>query len=131
MGLSSTGVRQGDPLGPMLFCLGIHSSLIKIKQLIHNESSSTSLYAGVMAYMDDIFVWAPDQNSRVLANNKFTQIKKILSDIGLQVNVNKTLMLTRSNVLSASRMQITMRTDGIKLLGVPIGTNQYRINQVQ
>ena len=31
MVLSSEGVQQGDPLGPLLFCLSIHKMCVKLK----------------------------------------------------------------------------------------------------
>ncbi|KAL0227374.1 hypothetical protein P9112_014698 [Eukaryota sp. TZLM1-RC] len=45
---SSSGVKQGDPLRPLFFCLAIHKTLVVIKQ---NHSSLT-----IVAHMDDIFL---------------------------------------------------------------------------
>jgi hypothetical protein len=130
LGLSSTRVRQGDPLGPLLFCVGLHSTLLKIKNVLPTDTSSNSLPAGLMAFMDDIFIWTSDQN-RMLTSD-FKKIIGILQEIGLKVNISKTVMLCkRSIALSSSRIQISTHRDGIRLLGVPIGTKQYRIHQVQ
>jgi len=60
MGWSSTGVKQGDPLGPMLFCLGIHSSLLQIQNILP-LTNRRSASAGVTAFMDDKFMWVPHQ----------------------------------------------------------------------
>lgn len=42
---SITGVRQGDPMGPFLFCLAIHPALDKISKLVDS-----------LSYMDDIYL---------------------------------------------------------------------------
>jgi hypothetical protein len=42
---SSTGVRQGDPLGPLFFCLGVQASLAKIHSALPSVSP---LYAILM-----------------------------------------------------------------------------------
>jgi hypothetical protein len=34
LGVSATGCRQGDPLGPLLFCVGFHETLRRIAELV-------------------------------------------------------------------------------------------------
>ncbi|KAL0223241.1 hypothetical protein P9112_002631 [Eukaryota sp. TZLM1-RC] len=43
---SSSGVQQGDPLGPLLFCLAIHPILLQIQEMLPSLK--------LMAYMDDV-----------------------------------------------------------------------------
>jgi hypothetical protein len=47
IGLSSTGVRQGDPLGPLFFSLGFMESLLQTKGAFPEIS--------LLAYLDDCF----------------------------------------------------------------------------
>jgi hypothetical protein len=42
-----TGIVQGDPLGPLLFCLGFHPVLTALKRDFPNTD--------IMAYMDDVY----------------------------------------------------------------------------
>ena len=44
---SQEGVQQGDPLGPLIFCLTIHTTLLSLK----SES--------IIGYMDDIMIDGP------------------------------------------------------------------------
>ncbi|KAL0210137.1 hypothetical protein P9112_010221 [Eukaryota sp. TZLM1-RC] len=43
---SSSGVKQGDPLGPLLFCLAIHPILLQIQEMFPSLK--------MIAYMDDV-----------------------------------------------------------------------------
>ena len=45
---SATGVRQGDPLGPLFFCLGIHQIMKKISDKFPQHV--------ILSYMDDITI---------------------------------------------------------------------------
>ncbi|KAL0216352.1 hypothetical protein P9112_008536 [Eukaryota sp. TZLM1-RC] len=44
--ISSSGVKQGDPLGPLLFCLAIHPILLQIQEMFPSLK--------MIAYMDDV-----------------------------------------------------------------------------
>ncbi|KAL0226779.1 hypothetical protein P9112_014103 [Eukaryota sp. TZLM1-RC] len=44
--ISSSGVKQGDPLGPLLFCLAIHPILPQIQEMFPSLK--------MIAYMDDV-----------------------------------------------------------------------------
>lgn len=51
---SRTGVQQGDPLGPLLFALALHTPLAKLRERLHtNHPSETHLLS---FYLDDGFI---------------------------------------------------------------------------
>ena len=53
------GGEQGDPLMPALFCLGIHDAL-------HNVSANLRADEHVLAYLDDIYIVASRDRTRVI-----------------------------------------------------------------
>ena len=70
---SSEGVQQGDPLGPLLFCLTLHSTLSTLK----------SEFA--LGYLDDVTLGG--DHEAVLED--FLCLKSAASDIGLSLNQSK------------------------------------------
>ena len=71
---SACGVRQGDPMGPFLFCLAIQPFL---------EQASTQVQS--LTYMDDIYlVGAPDKMPGVISS-----LQQNLGSINLNLNTNK------------------------------------------
>ncbi|KAL0216333.1 hypothetical protein P9112_008517 [Eukaryota sp. TZLM1-RC] len=57
--ISSSGVKQGDPLGPFFFCLAIHPLLCELKQEFPDVH--------ITAYMDDISLIGPIDSLRTIA----------------------------------------------------------------
>eukprot|EP00973_Karenia_brevis_P049579 6880599-Karenia_brevis.AAC.1 len=51
------GGEQGDPLMPLLFCLGIHEALVEVKGHLHTEEH-------VFAFLDDIYVVAKPERTK-------------------------------------------------------------------
>ena len=71
---SETGVRQGDPMGPFLFCLAIQPALKKASRLVESFS-----------YMDDIYlVGEPTKMVQALL-----ELEQFLLSIDLHINFNK------------------------------------------
>lgn len=71
---SACGVRQGDPMGPFLFCLAIQPFLEEASNQVHS-----------LTYMDDIyFVGSPNKMPDVIST-----LEPHLSSIGLKINTNK------------------------------------------
>ncbi|KAL0210921.1 hypothetical protein P9112_009219 [Eukaryota sp. TZLM1-RC] len=79
--LSSSGVKQGDPLGPFFFCLAIHSLMCELKEKFPEID--------IVAYMDDISVIAPITILKQIA----TFIQQRYEDIGLSLNISKCLII--------------------------------------
>jgi hypothetical protein len=51
---SAQGVRQGDPMGPLMFSLGIRS-------LLRDLASALGPDRLILAYLDDIYILSPDE----------------------------------------------------------------------
>jgi len=83
---SETGVRQGDPLGPLFFCLGIVATL----QL----ASETFPDVTVASFFDDINLLG--QADRCVVAKDWLQGE--LLNLGLQLNAGKSKLFTQSQV---------------------------------
>lgn len=75
---SQEGAQQGDPLGPLLFCLTIHP-------IISSLSSQLSI-----SYMDDLTLGGP---SEVVAQD-VKLINEKGSEVGLQLNAKNAKSFT-------------------------------------
>ena len=106
---SCEGVQQGDPLGPLLFCLGIH-------KLLQNLTSEV-----IIGYLDDISLCG-DTNS-IIAD--LTYIETESSKLGLSLNKNKCEIFSNdTNIthhLSTTFTNfVTRQIQDLKFLGAPI-----------
>ena len=50
---SETGVKQGDPLGPLFFAAGIQDILVRVREAFSGVT--------VLAYLDDITLFGPPE----------------------------------------------------------------------
>ena len=107
---SSTGVRQGDPLGPLFFCLGIQRILEEMKKA-HPE-------VHFMFYLDDGTLFG--RRSHLI--KAFFDFKDRCAKIGLILNTDKSVGWDPTvDGKSAVQGGLTWMRDGIKILGGPIG----------
>jgi hypothetical protein len=84
---SDEGVQQGDPLGPLLFCLSIQPAL---------SACTTDLRVG---YLDDITLGG----SLSAVSDDVERFKQIASSVGLYLNNNKCELITNCPVFPRPR----------------------------
>ena len=148
--LSQCGVQQGDPLGPLFFCLLVHDLFSKARLAALEASTAMHTHSREFrfgAYLDDVTVH--DSHDSVLA-----AIKVLIHDgpeVGFVVNPRKTRILLarglQGEALASRRLAyaqaLGLRADdpeldaivisplggeqkyGVKLLGVPVGSDAF------
>lgn len=121
VGSASTGVKQGDPLGSLLFCVGVHRMLLRIRaelQSIVVHSAVQGEPSGVISYMDDMTLYAPTSVTHLIVS----QLPVIFAEYGLTMAAGKSKIygggLSVSNVGS-----IAVVNDGLVCLGTPTSLN--------
>lgn len=70
-----TGIRQGDPMGPLYFALGVHQILRDLQVKFENTIT-------VLAYLDDINIFGP----RETCLNVFSFLRSKSEVRGLRIN---------------------------------------------
>ncbi|KAL0211149.1 hypothetical protein P9112_009447 [Eukaryota sp. TZLM1-RC] len=120
---SSSGVKQGDPLGPLLFCLAIHKTLNIIKQKYPSIK--------IVAYMDDISLIGSFDLLELVAQ----EIADSYENIGLHLNASKCLLIGSSAqdlVINDSIVPFTNYcSDAFKFLGCWLGNVPQIQNELQ
>ena len=107
--LSKSGVRQGDPLSPLLFSLGYSKLLAVLARRMEDNGVQTPM--PLAAYLDDTYAMvAEDQVDRTLRviNETFSQYEV---ESGLRLNQQKTWVCEPEK----------FRSTGVALLGSHIG----------
>jgi hypothetical protein len=118
---STSGVRQGDPLGPMFFCMGIQRALEHVGALYPNHE--------IMSYMDDITIMGDQEQMGQIILDFTTQ----LNLVGLKLSPVKCERLV--NALHHQRQDpwyqgITSST-GLKILGTYVGDEAGQTNYAE
>jgi hypothetical protein len=111
---SETGVKQGDPLGPLLFAAGLQDVLARLHVQVPGVT--------VLAYLDDIPIFGPPDQVALA----FIWLKRKLSFLGLDINQDKCQLFYDSNKtpdLPEAFNDIQPSTTFIKILGTPMGAN--------
>ena len=109
---SETGVQQGDPLGPLFFCLVLHKLVATIAS---DKEASHLLYH--KWYMDDgVVAGTRDAVARVIAI-----IKEQGPHLGLFIKDPKCELFSKSNLNSFPVQMKRSKSPNLVLLGAPIG----------
>ncbi len=115
--VSQLGVQQGDPLGPILFCLALHSIVLRARDLFPDMIQGW--------YCDDGQVIASPQ---VIAD-VFSFLVEELKAICLETNFRKTeLIALDKNIISID--QVTKEEESLSILNTPLfipGRNFYTL----
>ena len=106
---ASAGVDQGCPLSPLLFALGIASTLGEIDTNLKALDASCRVFA----YLDDIIVVAPPR----LAKEAHDIVKTGLDTMGLALCNNKTKAWTRDSGVPLHPTISSKRSASLKVLG--------------
>ncbi|KAI0522759.1 hypothetical protein KFK09_005144 [Dendrobium nobile] len=131
---SSSGLRQGRPLSPLLFCiimdalsssLDAHEAFVGLK--IHNLNINHLMYA------DDLLVFVLASMENVTSLNDI--LHTFAKASGLFINpVKSSLMLSKSVLFDnaiAATLEISRVEDFITYLGIPISTSRLKFAHFQ
>ena len=115
------GGEQGDPPMPLLFSIGIQSAV---------EEVCRSLLAGerLCAFLDDLYLLCAPRRVRHLFDLALHR------NVGIQLHQGKTCVWNRSGTVPEnvdSLVEEVWRTDGIKVLGTPLGKPHFVAEHMQ
>ncbi|CAN0560929.1 unnamed protein product [Laminaria digitata] len=118
----SSGVQQGDPMGPAMFCLALRPGLKRFRLEFEGEGVEA------FAYMDDVSLGLMGITANT--GRAFAFLRRELDDIGIVVSPAKTVALspkghtpTAEKISLLQSVDVRISDEGRVTVGsVPIGT---------
>ncbi len=133
---ASCGVQQGDPLGPLLFCLVLQPLLKQLTEIIsiNKESKLPERSPQVVSYLDDVTILAPSRES---AKRCLELIRDAGLPLGLRISPKKSLVWQPRGGLSKDKLGTMFKglavphdKAGVALLGGSITTDKLYASEV-
>ena len=112
---STEGVRQGDVLGPLFFCLALRPAVARALERFNEMVAGSGKQVRVFAYMDDVTIVGKTGP----AFEFYTLLSQELAHIGLAVNNAKTV--TTDTALAPT--MACKQASCVKLLGAYVSRN--------
>ena len=123
---SREGVRQGDPLASLFFCLALQPSLEKARDAMPGLKEWDPC-----AFIDDVSIIGPLE----VIKRRFQVLREEAQKIGLEVNMAKTeLLWPHADFESAKKVAESLGVACVrvaKLMGAPIGTKALMRKRLQ
>ena len=125
----SSGVQQGDPMGPAMFCLGLRPGLKRFREEFELEGVEG------FAYMDDLSLGLTGVTANTV--RAFAFLRRVLEAIGVVVNNAKTVAFppkghapTAEEISLLQSVDVRIVDEGeITVVGVPIGRDEYMLER--
>ena len=109
---SKTGVRQGDPLGPLLFSLGYTCVLEKLEKALVDNGFQNEL--PMLTYLDDTYLFSHPSALAKLKRVVFDVFDDLAPLTGLKLREDKTWTIEPR----------IFRSEGVNVLGSHVGGNK-------
>jgi hypothetical protein len=113
---SSSGVRQGDPCGPLFFALTVQPMLQSVQQCFAEVR--------VIAYLDDVVLQGPYEEVK----SAYSELRSQLDAAGLHIQRAKSLVYSPDPALAADlafQLGFQHAVDGLVVAGCPVGAPEF------
>ncbi len=131
VGSSGTGVKRGNPAGILDFAVSTHSLFCSICDAIERVATEyfplLPSFVGVTAICDELQVVSDPQLALPVAE----VVQRKILESGRSLNIAKCRILVHPDSAYLVEWRCSIETDGVKLLGAPIGTEPFRTDFVE